>query len=513
MKPIWFAIAAALAAFLVRRREKLEPTLKIGGAIVVVGCVVYGTGLVELPKVDEVLTSVGTTLGKWTYLLVGVMAFLETGAFVGLLAPGETVILVGGVVAGQGKIDLVVLIAIVWTCAVAGDLTSFFIGRRLGREFLVRHGPKVQISEERIEQVERFFERYGGKAIFLGRFVGLIRAVAPFLAGSGGMPLRRFLPSDVLGAGLWGTTFTLLGYLFWQSIDRVLEYAKTGSLALGITITLVAALVWGVRWVRETENRRRARAALEARAAQPGPARIPARLALAAAGRLMRPARFVWNRLTPGDLGLELTSLLAIGAVGAAVVAGYADLLSGDRTPYGDRRALGWADGVRMDWLTDLDKILTQLGSLPVAGGAVLLTAGVLLARREVLEGATLAGGLLVSFVAVQLISHAEDRPHPPGQLVESALSSLPSSHCAYAIGWVAIAVALRRALPGLASEALVVVLGLLIAVVVGLTRIYLHAAWLSDVLAGWGLGAGAWALCGCVAIIAAQVRQNHPGP
>ena len=68
------------------------------------------------------------------------------------LPPGETAILVGGVVAGQGKIDLVALIALVWTCAVAGDLTSFFLGRRLGRDFLVRHGPKVQINEERLEQ-------------------------------------------------------------------------------------------------------------------------------------------------------------------------------------------------------------------------------------------------------------------------------------------------------------------------------------------------------------------------
>ncbi len=75
------------------------------------------------------------------------MAFLETGAFVGLVAPGETVIIAGGVIAGQGEIDLLPLIGLVWICAVLGDSSSFFIGRRLGRRFLMKHGPKVKITE------------------------------------------------------------------------------------------------------------------------------------------------------------------------------------------------------------------------------------------------------------------------------------------------------------------------------------------------------------------------------
>ena len=70
------------------------------------------------------------------------LAFLETGAFVGFVAPGETAVIVGGLVAGQGQISLFVLIAIVWACAVAGDVTSFFLGRRLGRDWLLRHGER-----------------------------------------------------------------------------------------------------------------------------------------------------------------------------------------------------------------------------------------------------------------------------------------------------------------------------------------------------------------------------------
>ena len=101
------------------------------------------------------IEDVAEALGPWTYALVAA-AFLETGAFVGLVAPGETIVIAGGVIAGQGEIQLLPLIGLVWACAVLGDTTSFYIGRRLGRRFLERHGPRFKITEERLEQVESY---------------------------------------------------------------------------------------------------------------------------------------------------------------------------------------------------------------------------------------------------------------------------------------------------------------------------------------------------------------------
>src|ERR687893_1230864 len=158
----------------------------------------------------EIIAAVAA--GPWTYALVAVLAFLETGAFVGLVAPGETVVIAGGVIAGQGEIQLFPLIGLVWTCAVLGDTTSFYIGRRLGRRFLERHGPRLKITEERLQQVESYFERHGGKTILIGRFIGLVRALAPFIAGSSGLAYRRFIPFSVIGTGLWAAAFSVLGY-------------------------------------------------------------------------------------------------------------------------------------------------------------------------------------------------------------------------------------------------------------------------------------------------------------
>ena len=373
MKPVWIVFAVALAAFLVWRRRRLEPTLLAGGALVAVAALVYGLGVVHFPNIEQLLIDVGERLGNWTYVLVGALAFCETGAFIGLIAPGETALLLGGLVAGQGQVDVLTMIAVVWACAVAGDLTSFYLGRRLGRAFMVKHGAKVQITEARLEQVERFFDRHGGKAILIGRFVGLVRAVAPFMAGSSGMPLRRFVPYDVIGAGLWGSTFVVLGYVFWQSFSQLVDYAKKGALALGAVIVLVVAIVWVVRWLRNPENRARMREWMERQAQRP--ALRPLVAVLAPVLRTSRrPARFVWDRVTPGDLGLELTTLFAVAGVGAFVFVWDLVRIEQDNGLLaGDAQSLRLADRLHMDALVSVAKVVTALGSLPVAIALVAL--------------------------------------------------------------------------------------------------------------------------------------------
>ena len=222
-----------------------------------------------LPEIDlqQLLEDVSDTLGAWTYLLVGLFAFLETGAFVGFVAPGETVVIVGGAVAGQGATSVYLTIAIVWICAWAGDTVSFMLGRRLGREFVLRHGYRMRLGPERFAQVEDYFTRHGGKTILLGRFIGIVRALAPFIAGSSGMRYLAFLPYSVLGTGVWGATFTLIGYFASQSIDRAAELAGRGTFLFGTVIVTVVVIVVAVRFLREPDNRARLVAGMERRPA------------------------------------------------------------------------------------------------------------------------------------------------------------------------------------------------------------------------------------------------------
>ncbi len=242
--------AALVALVVVCRRRQLSDLARGLAVILILGLLVYGCGLVHPPSVETVMRDVTGTLGPYTYALVGGLAFLETGAGVGLVAPGELAVIFGGVSAGHGEIELIPLIALVWACALAGDLTSFFLGRRLGREFLVRHGPKVGMSHQRLEQVERFFAAHGGKTIFIGRFVGLIRPVSPFIAGASKMSARRFIPLTTLAAGIWAATFCVLGYLFWQSLDQLIALTKQGTFGLTAVIALAVAITVVYRHLR-----------------------------------------------------------------------------------------------------------------------------------------------------------------------------------------------------------------------------------------------------------------------
>jgi membrane-associated protein len=233
------------------------PPVKVLALAALVAAIAYGlvlAGVVELPDFPKLLRDLSDTLGAWTYALVGGLAFLETGAFVGLVAPGETALALGGVVAAAGDIELWLMIPIAWACAAGGDLTSFMLGRRLGTQWLDRHGGRVGISIARRQQVERFLDKHGPRAILIGRFVGIVRAVAPFSFGSSGMRLRAFLPWSILGTGIWSAAFTMVGYVFHESFEKAADTLAHGALALAVIVTV--GLV-----VRAYVLRRRAKAA------------------------------------------------------------------------------------------------------------------------------------------------------------------------------------------------------------------------------------------------------------
>src|SRR5690349_21715015 len=270
MKWTWLAAAVALAGWLIARRHKQKRWFQAIELVVIAVAVLIGFGVIHLPNFEKVLEDAGQALGKWTYLAVGLFAFLETGAFLGFIAPGETAVIVGGLVAGQGQISLLALIAIVWTCCVAGDLTAYELGRRMGRQWLIRHGDRLKITEERIDQVESFLATRGAVMIVVGRFIGFVRPLSPFIAGASRMPLRRFLPYDVLAAGLWSITFCTLGFLFWRSINQLTTYVSRGLFAFGTLVVVVGGIVALIHLRRSPEARAKVREFIDERDEKPG---------------------------------------------------------------------------------------------------------------------------------------------------------------------------------------------------------------------------------------------------
>jgi undecaprenyl-diphosphatase len=458
-----------------------------------------------LPDIDlqQLVEDVSNTLGQWTYLIIGAFAFLETGAFVGLVAPGETVVILGGAVAGQDVTSLYLTIAIVWMSAFAGDSASFLLGRRLGREFVLRHGPRFRISRARFAQVESYFSRHGGKTILIGRFVGLVRALAPFIAGSSGMRYRAFVPYSILGTGLWSATFSLIGYFASRSLNRAAEYAGRGTFLLGTLIVTIVVIVVAVRFLRKPENRVRVVEAMErSRILRP----------LVAFGRRLRPqARFVWDRLTPGGLGLQFTSLLAALAVGLYALIAYTVVLSGDAGPTpGDMTALDIARDLGSNWLTDVVDAITTLGALYVVLPVALVSGIVLAISRRWLELGVLVAAMAITILGVDVIKESVERPRPPNAPSDVQGTAFPSGHAAYSViyAWLAITLVVRLR-PSLTNRTAVLVFGIALTALIGLTRIYLGVHYMSDVVSGWGLGVSAFSACAAAAILATHLRQN----
>ena len=505
------AVAAVLVVvYVVRRWRRLSGERKVIGILIALALGVYASGVLsELPDAKTVIEDIAQALGAWTYVLVGLLAFLETGAFVGLVAPGETVVIAGGVIAGEGTIQLLPLIGLVWICAVLGDTTSFYIGRRLGRGFLERHGPRVKITRERLEQVDRYFDRHGGKTILIGRFIGLVRALAPFIAGSSGLAYRRFIPYSIVGTGLWATAFCVLGYIFWRSFDRVVDIAGQAVFGFGVTVALIVGIVVAYR------QRREIRGWLLAHERHPlvRPLFVVGRPVYRAARPLVRAVaphvRFLWNRVTPGELGLELTTAVAVAGVGIFVYVLYLVVLSDDLNPTPlDTELLDLADRLNVQVGVDVATVVSALGALPTVTALVAVAAVVLAVRRRVAELIVLVGGLGLIYAAVHIAKAAVDRPRPAGPLVETALSSYPSGHAAYATAWIAVAVLLTRRL-GLAGYAALVTGAIVVAAAVGLSRIYLRAHYWSDVAGGWGIGVGIFALLTAMALVVDHIRHN----
>jgi membrane protein DedA with SNARE-associated domain/membrane-associated phospholipid phosphatase len=509
------AVAGILVvAFAVRGWKRLSGERKLLAAALVIACGVYASGVLsELPDPKKLIGDIAKALGAWTYLLVGVMAYLETGAFVGLVAPGETVVIAGGVIAGQGEIELVPLIGLVWTCAILGDTTSFYIGHRLGREFLEKHGPRLKITHERLEQVDGYFERHGGKTILIGRFIGLVRAIAPFIAGSSHMAYRNFIPYSIVGTGLWATTFCVLGYIFWRSFDQVAHVAGQAIFGFGLTVAVVAGIVLAYR--------RRARIREWLLVHQRHPLLRP----LFAVGRplhrrVIRPvawalapeARFVGERLTPGGLGLELTTALAVAGVGLYVFALYTVVLFGDVGPTPlDRELLDVGDRMRVEAAVTAAKIVTAFGSFAACAALMVVTAVALALRRRPVEMVALLIGFALIYVAVHAAKAGVDRPRPAAPLVATEGSTFPSGHAAYGTAWLAAAIVFTRRL-GLVSAALVTGAIVLVAAI-GLSRIYLRAHYWSDVAGGWGIGMGIFGLVAAIAMIVEHMRHNVDEP
>lgn len=426
------------------------------------------------------LTQLVATYG---YLVVGLFIVLESA---GVPLPAETVLLVAAAAAGAGHLRLGILIAVAAGAAIVGDAGGYWLGRRGGRAFLERYGQWLHLDPQKLDRLETFFARHGPKAVFFGRFVGILRTYAALFAGISRMPYGTFTLFNALGGVLWASLFGFLGYVFGQNLAMVEQVVRDFGWALLGVVLLLGLVVFLWRWLATHQT-----LLIEQRnwlLANPLIARVRV--------RYRRQLLWLRARLTPGEyLGLHVTIGLIV-SIGCLWLFGglVEDIINRDPLVRFDMAVATTLHGWATPLATTIFVLITDLGS-PVVIVLALVVTGVYAWRRQWLRVGTwliaLGGGEVLNVFLKYLF--ARPRPVFVDPLLVETSYSFPSGHAMGSLivyGMLAyfgvLVVKSWRA-----RTAIICGTSLLI-LLIGFSRLYLGVHYFSDVIAGFA-AAGVW--------------------
>ena len=207
--------------------------------------------LYSLFAFDQDLAHFATQYGAWLYVLLFLIIFAETGLVVFPFLPGDSMLFIAGTVVAAGGLNVHVLVVILAGAAILGDSVNYAVGHLIGPRVFERPDSRW-LKQSHLRRTQKFYDKYGGLTIIIGRFVPIIRTFAPFLAGVAGMSYARFLPYNVVGGIAWISALVYAGYLF-GNIPWVRD-----NLAFIVLAFVVASLIPAtVTFVKERRAARR----------------------------------------------------------------------------------------------------------------------------------------------------------------------------------------------------------------------------------------------------------------
>ena len=429
-----------------------------------------------------------------TWLEVGLVFLipaLEASAFVGFIFPGEIAVILGGVAASQGRAPLWAVMVAAVLGAIIGDSVGYLIGKRWGEHLLKGTIGRLPIIrkhiDEHLKSARAYVLRRKGSAVFFGRFTAALRVLVPGLAGMSDVHYPSFLLYNVMGGVLWGAGFAVLGDLAGASYKHVEKIA--GRIGLLLLVLIVLGVVLS-RVLRRQRLRSARLAAFGDRLAALPPLHWTRR-------RYSRQVAWLRARLDTTDpRGFALTLTVAIGALAVWAFAGLTqDVVGHDEAALVDPHVLRWVASHRTDWLTSVMKAVTRLGSTAVIVPLFVIVISVLvIRRRDWWSSALLALAVTGAMGLYNIVKGAVGRVRPPRGLWIGHYGggSFPSGHASQSIAFLGmLAIVLSAGRSG-KSRAVIWTGAVLVVVMVGASRVYLGAHWLSDILGGWALGV-AW--------------------
>ena len=209
---------------------------------------IIGTFINVILHLDKYLNIIFQNFGIWTYVIIFIIIFCETGLVVTPFLPGDSILFAAGALASIGSLNVFALFAVFFISAVAGDTANYYIGKKIGSGILEKKDIKF-VNKEYLNKAHRFYEKHGSMTIALGRFIPIIRTFVPFVAGIGEMNYPRFITYNMLGGFLWVLLFLGGGYFFGG-----LPFIKQHFSYVVIAIIIISAIPAIVTFVNEKKN-------------------------------------------------------------------------------------------------------------------------------------------------------------------------------------------------------------------------------------------------------------------
>ncbi|MGW8317780.1 MAG: DedA family protein [Candidatus Promineifilaceae bacterium] len=203
--------------------------------------------------IDQHLNEIIQAYGAWTYALLFMIIFMETGFVVTPFLPGDSLLFAAGTFAALGSLNVWLLWLICFVAAVLGDTVNYWIGHKIGPRAFEQD--MRFLKREYLERTQNFYDKHGGKTIVLARFVPIVRTFAPFVAGVGTMHYRRFIVYNVLGGFLWTALFISLGYFFGN-----IPFVRKNFELVIVVIILISVVPMAIEYVRSRSRKTKASA-------------------------------------------------------------------------------------------------------------------------------------------------------------------------------------------------------------------------------------------------------------
>ncbi|HEC93810.1 MAG TPA: phosphatase PAP2 family protein [Candidatus Kaiserbacteria bacterium] len=457
--------------------------------------------------IDIITTAL--SFGVWGYAIAFIIAFSESLALVGAFIPGTILIVIFGFLSAHGNLDVWILIIVSAFGAILGDSTSYFLGTK-GTHLFKKENRILNISH--LEKGTQFFARYGDKSIFVGRFIGVLRPIVPFIAGASRMKMRTFLFWNVISGISWSVAYIFLGYFFGDSFSSIEIW--TGRVGVFVVLlALVIFILWYVikqsapfwhlffSYIRSVwmtiRTHRHTRAFVR---------------------KYPLPVRFLRNRFRKNSFfGLPLTvlSILFIGAL-YMLVGVLQDILAFDPIVFVDVRLAHLLFMFRDTGLIHFFLAITALGTFPIVI-IVLIGAsaiGLLWNKRRYVEALWIT--VIGSQLFVLLGKYFVHRIRPEGliSVYYEPSFSFPSGHAAIAVALYGfITYMLWQHMHSFRKKTTVLFIGVTLIFLLGFSRLYLGVHFLSDVIGGY-LDGIMWLVVGAAIVLWRKytLREN-PSP